>query len=63
MIEPSDLWTALCLMLVLEGLIYGLFPNQMKKMVVQILDLPDHIIQNVGLLIAAVGGACLYFVV
>ncbi len=60
MIETDTIWIALCLMLVFEGLIYGLFPKTMKKMVLQILAMPEQTLQNFGLGIAAFGVACLY---
>lgn len=62
MIEAADIWMALCLMMVFEGLIYGLFPKTMKKMVLQILALPEQTLQNYGLGLAAFGVACLYFI-
>ena len=63
MIETADIWMALCLMMVFEGLIYGLFPKTMKKMVLQILALPEQTLQNYGLGLAAIGVACLYFLI
>ena len=62
MIETNTIWAALCLMLVFEGLIYGLFPKAMKKMILQILALPEQTLQNFGLGMAAFGVACLYFI-
>lgn len=50
-------------MMVFEGLIYGLFPKTMKRMVLQILALPEQTLQNFGLGIAAFGAVCLYFVI
>ena len=56
---PQDLWLALTLVLIIEGLAYGLFPEQMKRMMRQVLDLPDRTLQNVGLAIAAFGAVLL----
>jgi uncharacterized protein YjeT (DUF2065 family) len=60
MITPQDFLTGLCLMMVFEGLLYGLMPNQMKRMMAQILPMPDGALQNAGLIIAALGLALLY---
>ena len=37
-----DLILALGLVMVLEGLVYGLFPRQLKEMVVRLLNLPEE---------------------
>ena len=63
MIEPSDIYMAFCLMMVFEGLIYGLLPRQMKGMILQILALPEKTLQNFGLGIAAFGVFLLYLAV
>lgn len=50
-----DFLTALGLMLMLEGAIYALFPEQMKRMIVQILALPAGQIRMVGVVTAVFG--------
>ena len=55
MITGENILTALYLMCIFEGLIYGLFPSAMKKAIAQILPLPDTVIQNAGLGIAVFG--------
>ena len=52
--------TGLCLMMIFEGLLYGLMPNHMKRMMAQILPLPERALRNAGLIIAAIGLALLY---
>lgn len=51
----NDFLTALGLMLMLEGAIYALFPEQMKRMIVQILALPAGQIRAVGIATAVFG--------
>ena len=51
----ADLFTALALVLVIEGLIYALFPDAMKRMMASILQLPSSSIRSAGLLAAIVG--------
>jgi len=60
MLTPQDLMTGLCLMMIFEGLLYGLMPNHMKRMMAQILPLPERALRNAGLIIAAIGLALLY---
>lgn len=47
--------TALGLALVLEGLIYALFPVAMKRLLVQILSMPSPSIRTTGLTLAILG--------
>ena len=51
----SDLITALALILVIEGALYALFPDGMKRAVMSIADMPATILRNAGLIAAAVG--------
>lgn len=55
----SDFWTALAtaigLVLVLEGLFYALSPNGMKRLMVQILDMPSGNLR-IGGMVAMVAG-------
>ena len=50
-----DLFTALALVIVIEGLIYALFPDAMKRMMASILRFPSSSIRSAGLLAAIVG--------
>jgi uncharacterized protein YjeT (DUF2065 family) len=49
-----DLWTALALMLVIEGALYALFPQPMKRAILSVLGQPDGLLRLAGL-----GAACL----
>ena len=51
----ADLWTALALVLVIEGVIYAAFPGPMKRAVASVLALPDTVLRTTGLIVAAVG--------
>lgn len=51
----SDLFAALALAIVIEGLLYAAFPEQMKRMIAQVLDLPSGQLRLVALGMAAVG--------
>ena len=43
------------LVLVLEGLVYALFPEGMKRLMVQVLEIPASTLRNGGLIAAIVG--------
>jgi|AntRauTorckE6833_2_1112554.scaffolds.fasta_scaffold17012_2 uncharacterized protein YjeT (DUF2065 family) len=55
MITGADILTALYLICVIEGLLYGFFPAKMKEIMAQVLNMPDHYLKNFGLGIAAFG--------
>ena len=49
----TDFLVALALVFVIEGVIYTLFPDAMKRMMAQVIPLPSSVLRSVGL--AAVG--------
>ncbi|MBL8712519.1 MAG: DUF2065 domain-containing protein [Alphaproteobacteria bacterium] len=53
----NDLAVALGLMLVIEGAMYALFPDAMKRMTAQIALLPPQQLRTAGLLLALLGFA------
>lgn len=53
---------ALCLVLVIEGALYALFPDGMKRMMVQVLDIPSSSLRIAGLTAAALGVLLLWLV-
>lgn len=55
----SDLLAALALAIVLEGLLYAAFPDQMKRMITQMLAMPSGQLRVVALGIAIAGLALL----
>jgi len=58
----TDLITALGLALAIEGILYALFPDAMRKMMAQILSQPQTTIRTAGLLAAAVGVVIVWLV-
>lgn len=53
--------TALALVLVIEGALYALFPDRMKRMMAEALRLPDETLRNFGLIAAAIGVGLVWF--
>ena len=53
-----DLGTALALVLVIEGILYALFPEWMKRVAAQAMQVPAQTLRVAGL-IAACGGVVL----
>jgi uncharacterized protein YjeT (DUF2065 family) len=51
----KDLFTALALILVIEGVLYALFPDVMKRMIAVTIDIPDVTLYRAGLGSAVVG--------
>ena len=58
----ADLWAALALVLVLEGLIPFISPNGFRNMVRQMAAMPEKTIRSVGLLLM-IGGLALLLLV
>ena len=50
-----DLAIAFALVLVIEGLLYALFPDAMKRMMVSALSMPSSSMRTAGLLAAIIG--------
>ncbi len=58
----ADLWAALALVLVLEGLIPFFSPRGYKNMVQQMATMPESTLRGLGLTLMIVGLLCLYLV-
>ena len=58
----GDLWSALCLVAVLEGLFLFAAPAAWKRAAEQLHALPDRRVRAVGGLVVAAGLLALYFV-
>ncbi len=58
----SDLLTALALALVIEGILYALFPEAMKKMMLHVLAQPHTHLRTAGLAAAALGVGIVWLV-
>jgi uncharacterized protein len=51
----TDLWTALGLVLVIEGALYALFPEGMKRAAAHALMVPPQALRLAGLAVACMG--------
>ncbi|MEH6547103.1 MAG: DUF2065 domain-containing protein [Sneathiella sp.] len=57
----SDFILAGALILFIEGALYALFPDGMKKMMISVLETPSHILRIFGLMAAIAGVAIVWF--
>ena len=57
----SDLWAALCLVAVLEGLLLFAAPAAWKRAVAQMLEMPDRQLRIMGGALLAVGAVALWW--
>lgn len=51
----DDLLTALALVLVIEGALYALFPEAMRRIIFQVMELETSTIRTIGLSAAVIG--------
>ena len=58
----QDLWAALCLVAVLEGLMLFVAPGGWKRAAEQLASLPDSSIRRIGAVVLGLGLLALYFV-
>jgi uncharacterized protein len=58
----SDFILAGALVLFIEGALYALFPDGMKKMMISVLDTPSHNLRLFGIVAASVGVLIAWFV-
>jgi uncharacterized protein YjeT (DUF2065 family) len=58
----KDLWAALCLVAVLEGLMLFVAPGGWKRAAEQMLALSDAQVRRIGGVVLALGLVALYFV-
>ncbi len=56
----ADVLTALALILVIEGAIYALFPEAMKRVLAQVMGLPASSLRSAGLASAVAGVALVW---
>ncbi len=55
-----ELLTALALILVIEGVLYALFPHGMKRMLTQVMGLPPSALRRAGVVSVFVGVALVW---
>jgi uncharacterized protein len=58
----KDFATALALCLVIEGALYALFPDAMRRMVAQVLALPVPVLRVGGLVAVSLGVAAVWLI-
>jgi uncharacterized protein YjeT (DUF2065 family) len=58
----NELIVAVGLLFVIEGLLYTIFPDQMKKMMVMMKDMPASKLRFGGLFFALIGFILVWFV-
>lgn len=51
----SDLFTALALAMAIEGALYALFPDAMRRMMAHVLEMPPRNLRAVGITAAVIG--------
>jgi uncharacterized protein len=60
--DMSDLFAALGLAMFIEGILYALFPEGMKRVVLQILSKPQSHLRTAGLAMAILGVGTVWLV-
>jgi uncharacterized protein len=58
----KDFTTALALALAIEGMLYSLFPDGMKRLVAQVVVLPDSALRVSGLVAAMLGVGAIWLI-
>ena len=58
----TDFLAALALVFVIEGAIYALFPDAMKRMMEQVIPLPSSLLRSVGLAAAGLGVGAIWLI-
>ena len=58
----KDLWTSLALVLVIEGVLYALFPDGMKRLVAQMVLVPAPVLRMAGLAAVCAGVGVVWLV-
>jgi uncharacterized protein YjeT (DUF2065 family) len=56
----SDLWVALALLLVLEGVLPALSPRNYRKAMLSLVQLDDRSIRTAGLILMVIGAVLVY---
>ncbi|PKM44232.1 MAG: DUF2065 domain-containing protein [Gammaproteobacteria bacterium HGW-Gammaproteobacteria-1] len=57
----SDLWVALALLLVLEGVLPALSPRNYRKAMLSLVQLDDRSIRSAGLVLMVAGAVLVYW--
>lgn len=57
-----DFLTAIGLVLVVEGIVYGGFPGLARKLAAEVLSMPENVLRIAGLVAVAVGVSVVWLV-
>jgi uncharacterized protein YjeT (DUF2065 family) len=58
----TDLLTAMALMFVMEGALYALFPQPMKRAAMVMLSQPEGVLRGAGLVLTCLGVAWVWLI-
>ena len=58
----NDFWTALALAMAIEGFAYAIFPDGMKRMMTNILNMPSSKVRSTGLIAAILGVSLIWLI-
>ena len=58
----TEFFVAIGLAIAIEGFVYALFPNAMKRMMAQILEQPPEKIRSAGLIAAVIGVGLIWLI-
>ena len=58
----NDLWAALALAITIEGFAYALFPDGMKRLMANMLEMPSTNLRTAGLTVAFIGVGLVWLV-
>jgi uncharacterized protein YjeT (DUF2065 family) len=58
----SEFWTAVGLVLVIEGLLYAAAPGMAKRMAFEVTGLPEMVLRNFGMMALAAGVGVVWLV-
>lgn len=53
--------TAVALILIIEGGLYALFPNAMRRMLAEVMRAPEATLRNAGMIAVAIGACLIWF--
>lgn len=58
----SDFFVAIGLAIALEGILYALFPDAMKKIIMQVLTMPTSAVRTTGVTLAMIGVVIIWLI-
>ncbi|NVJ90352.1 MAG: DUF2065 domain-containing protein [Methylocystaceae bacterium] len=58
----TDFFVAIGLAITIEGILYALFPDGMKRMMMQVLTMPSNAVRSAGITAAILGVALVWII-